>query len=71
MVSGEVNLEIREVKGSTQLIYVKKKCYLRGVGTVHIVELNLVIGLVRIQLNLWIQGRENPSFPLGLSLARV
>lgn len=34
MVSGEANLEIREVKGSTQLIYVKKKCYLRGVGTV-------------------------------------
>lgn len=34
MVPGEVNLEMREVKGSTQLIYVKKKCYFGGVGTV-------------------------------------
>lgn len=34
-------------------------------------QYKIVIGLVRIQLNLGVQGRENPSFPLGLSLSRV
>lgn len=44
----------------------RKSAISGDLGQHKIVGLNLVIGLVQIQLNLGVQGRENPSSPWGL-----